>query len=85
MRAKVIALMVIIVLFTVFVTQNTEVITVKAFFWQFDMSLIVLMTLAGLLGAIAGFILLKVFNASAKRKVKDEMQKGLDKADYNSG
>lgn len=73
MRAKVITLMTIIVLFTIFVTQNTEVITVKAFFWQFEMSLIVLMTLACLLGAIVGFILLKVFNASENRKDENEI------------
>ena len=73
MRTKVITLMVIIVLFTIFVTQNTEVIAVKAFFWQFEMSLIVLMTLACLLGAIAGFISLKVFSASGKRKDKSEI------------
>jgi uncharacterized integral membrane protein len=73
MRTKVITLMIIIVLFTIFVTQNTEVITVKAFFWQFEMSLIVLMTLACLLGAIAGFILLKIFTASEKRKDKNEI------------
>jgi uncharacterized integral membrane protein len=73
MRTKVIVLMVIIVLFTIFVTQNTEVITVKAFFWKFDMSLIVLMTLACLLGAMAGFILLKIFTVSDKKKDKKEI------------
>ena len=60
MRTKVITLMVIIVLFTIFVTQNTQVITVKAFFWQFEMSLIVLITLTCLVGVVAGFIMLKV-------------------------
>jgi uncharacterized integral membrane protein len=74
MRAKVITLMVIIVLFTIFVTQNTEVITVKAFFWQFEMSLIVLITLTCLVGALVGFILLKVFTASEKRKDKNDIQ-----------
>jgi uncharacterized integral membrane protein len=74
MRAKVITLMVIIVLFTIFVTQNTEVITVKAFFWQFEMSLIVIITLTCLVGALVGFILLKVFTASEKRKDKNDIQ-----------
>ena len=80
MRTKVILLMVIIVLFTIFVTQNTEVITVNAFFWNFDMSLIVLMTLSCLIGAIAGFILLKVFTTSDKGKDKEEIP-----ADSNPG
>ena len=80
MRTKVILLMVIIVLFAIFVTQNTEVITVNAFFWNFDMSLIVLMTLSCLIGAIAGFILLKAFTAFNKRKDKEEIP-----ADSNPG
>jgi len=70
--------MVIIVLFTIFVTQNTEVITVNAFLWKFEMSLIVLMTLACLLGAVAGFILLKVFTVSGKRKDKKEIPANPD-------
>ncbi len=78
MRAKVIVLMVIIVLFTIFVTQNTEVIAVNAFFWKFEMSLIVLMTLSCLLGAIVGFILLKVFSGSDKRKNKKEIPANPD-------
>ncbi len=78
MRTKVIALLVIIVLFTIFVTQNTEVIAVNAFFWKFEMSLIVLMTLSCLLGAIVGFILLKVFSGSDKRKDKKEIPANPD-------
>jgi uncharacterized integral membrane protein len=78
MRTKVIALMVIIVLFTIFVTQNTEVIAINAFFWKFEMSLIVLMTLSCLLGAIVGFILLKVFSSSDKQKDKKEIPANPD-------
>ena len=45
MKAKIIILMILIVLFTIFVSQNTEVVTVKAYFWQFKMSIIVLISL----------------------------------------
>jgi uncharacterized integral membrane protein len=73
MRTKVIALMAIIVLFIIFVTQNNETITVKVFFWQFEMSLIVLITLNCLVGVVAGFIMIKVFSVSGKRKDRNDV------------
>lgn len=74
MKAKIIILMILIVLFTIFVSQNTEVITVKAYFWQFQMSIIVLISLIGLLGVILGFIIAKIFDRPApdKKRTYDE-------------
>ena len=68
MKAKIIILIILIVLFTIFVSQNTEVITVKAYFWQFQMSIIVLISLIGLLGVILGFIVARIFNRSVPDK-----------------
>ncbi len=62
MKAKIIILMILVILFTIFVSQNTEVVTVHAYFWQFQMSIIVLISLIGLLGVIFGFIIAKLFN-----------------------
>jgi uncharacterized integral membrane protein len=72
MRAKIITLIILVVLFTIFITQNTEVITIKAFFWQFEMSAIVLITLIGLIGVSVGFILAKIFEVSERRKRKSK-------------
>lgn len=68
MKAKIILLMILVVLFTIFVSQNTEVITVKAYFWQFQMSIIVLISLIGLLGVIFGFIIAKLFDRASPGK-----------------
>ncbi len=62
MKAKIIFLMIIVVLFTVFVSQNAEIVIVKAYFWEFPMSVIVLISLVGLLGVIFGFIIAKLFD-----------------------
>ena len=72
MKAKIIILMILVILFTIFVSQNTEVVTVKAYFWQFQMSIIVLISLIGLLGVIFGFIIAKVFDRPQSGK-KDEL------------
>jgi uncharacterized integral membrane protein len=68
MKAKVIILFILIVLFTIFVSQNTKVITVKAYFWEFPMSIIVLISLTGLIGVIFGFIIAKFFDKSEDKK-----------------
>ncbi len=68
MKTKIIILLILIVLFAIFVSQNTEVVTVKAYFWQFKMSIIVLISLTGLLGVIAGFIISKLFDRPSSKK-----------------
>lgn len=76
MKVKIIILMVLIVLFTIFVSQNTEVVTVKAYFWQFQMSIIVLISLIGLLGVILGFIVARLFD----RPISDKKLTSDDKS-----
>jgi uncharacterized integral membrane protein len=68
MKAKILILMILVVLFTIFVSQNTEVVIVMAYFWQFPMSIIVLISLIGLLGVIFGFIIAKIFDKPGKNK-----------------
>ncbi len=72
MKAKVIIFLILIVLFTIFVSQNTEVIPIDAFFWRFEMSKIVIISLTGLFGIILGFILASFFNKSKKLNKVDK-------------
>jgi uncharacterized integral membrane protein len=74
MKAKIIFIMVLILLFTIFVSQNTEVVTVKAYFWQFQMSIIVLISLVGLLGVIFGFIIARLFDRSSPKEQKNSVE-----------
>lgn len=62
MKVKIIILLILIVLFTVFITQNTHVITISFLFWGLEMSAIVLISLMMLIGVIAGFIIAKIFD-----------------------
>jgi len=80
MKAKVIIFMILIVLFTFFVSQNTEIVDINAFFWKFQMSKIVLISLTGLIGLILGFILASIFNKQKKtEKIKKESDKEMKK------
>ncbi len=82
MKAKIIILMILIVLFTIFVSQNTAIIDIKAFFWKFQMSTIVLISLTGLVGLILGFILSSIFNKPKKiEKINRDTNKEKNKAD----
>ncbi len=79
MKAKIILLMILVVLFTIFVSQNTEIVTVKAYFWQFQMSIIVLISLTGLVGVVFGFIIAKLFDrpssARQEKSIGEKTQK----------
>ncbi len=70
MKIKIVTIMVLIVLFTVFVSQNTKVIPINVFFWSVQMSTIVLISLTGLVGVILGFIIAKLFRTQPKKKTK---------------
>jgi uncharacterized integral membrane protein len=75
MKAKVVFLLIISVLFVIFILQNTEVITIKAFFWAFEMSAIILISFTGLLGVIAGFILAKITYSSRRKNFTMEEER----------
>ena len=89
MKVKVIIFMILIVLFTFFVSQNTEIVEINAFFWKFQMSKIVLISLTGLVGLILGFILASIFNKQKKtekirKEEAKEKQKDVLSEDTNS-
>jgi uncharacterized integral membrane protein len=69
MKAKFIILLILIVLFTIFVSQNTHIIQIDFLFWSIAMSAIVLISLMMLIGVIAGFIIAKMFGRSSKSKL----------------
>jgi uncharacterized integral membrane protein len=88
MKAKIIIFMILIVLFTIFVSQNTTVIKLNAFFWTFEMSAIVLISLTGLFGVILGFILASMFNKPKKieksgKQKEEEKKKEIFQPDKN--
>jgi uncharacterized integral membrane protein len=62
MRFKVVILMIAIILFTIFVTQNTLVIPVDIYFWRVEMSVIVLISICALIGIMIGFAVVKLFD-----------------------
>jgi uncharacterized integral membrane protein len=56
MNKKVIAALIVIGVYLVILAQNTEIVTVKLFFWEASMSRIILMTITGLIGFIIGYL-----------------------------
>ena len=68
MRPKFIAAAVIAFLFLVFLIQNTQVVTLRLYFWEISMSQIILIPLAIIVGFVAGFIVARV--AGKRRNVK---------------
>ncbi len=69
MKVRVIILLILIVLFTVFVTQNTHIIRIDFLLWSIAMSAIVLISLMMLVGVITGFIIAKMFDRPSKPQI----------------
>ncbi|MFC1822643.1 lipopolysaccharide assembly protein LapA domain-containing protein [Thermodesulfobacteriota bacterium] len=55
MKPKYIALLVIIVLFLIFLIQNTQVVTLHLYFWKISMHKIILIPLCILIGFLLGY------------------------------
>jgi uncharacterized integral membrane protein len=62
--------MIIVVLFTYFVTQNTENVDIYVFFWKYNISKIILIVMIGFVGVLLGLILGSIFTPSKKDKNK---------------
>jgi uncharacterized integral membrane protein len=72
MKIRIFIILMLIVLFTIFVTQNTQIITVKVFFWQFTSPEIAIFVYTGVAGVLTGFILATIFRPSKKKKSNNE-------------
>ena len=70
MKAKIIFFMALIILFTIFVTQNSKVIDINVFFWRYEMSAVVLISITGFIGLLLGFVLAKIFDSADRKKMK---------------
>ena len=57
-----------LLLFLAVIAQNTEVVTLKAFFWTLTMSRIVLLSVALLVGALIGILLARPWRRRKKTK-----------------
>jgi len=64
--------MLLIILFTIFVVQNTEPVQMKIFFWQIsELPKIILLTVTLVIGVLAGIIIAAIMNKQKKRNEKE--------------
>ncbi|UCE19359.1 MAG: LapA family protein [Gemmatimonadota bacterium] len=60
MKGKTLVIAVVLILFLIVLVQNTQIVTVKLFFWDMSMSRIILIFLAMLIGFVVGYFLQKL-------------------------
>ncbi len=72
MKYKILFLMFLIVLFTVFVSQNTSIIPINILFWKVELSTIVVISISFLIGMILGFVIISLFSAPKKEETTVE-------------
>ena len=67
---KFIAGLVLAILFLIFLFQNTQVVTLRLYFWKISMSQIILIPLVLILGFLIGYIVAKVTKKGPSLKLK---------------
>jgi len=60
MKAKTTVVLVLIALFVIILIENTQVVSLRLFFWKISMSQIILTPLTILIGFVIGYIVAKV-------------------------
>jgi putative membrane protein len=60
MKPKWIVSLVVVILFLIFLLQNTQVVTLRLYFWSISMSQIILIPLTLILGFVAGYIVARI-------------------------
>ncbi|MDR3611237.1 MAG: LapA family protein [Ignavibacteriaceae bacterium] len=73
MKTKIILFMIIVVLFTIFIAQNTHPVNINVFFWQFNVSSIILIILTGFVGVLIGLLLGSLFKPFRKDNDKENI------------
>ena len=68
MKPKTITVLVLISLFLIILLQNTQVVTLRLFFWKVGMSQIILIPITMAIGFVIGFIISKAIGNRNKRK-----------------
>jgi uncharacterized integral membrane protein len=66
MKPKTIIALVLIALFVIILVQNTQVVTLRLFFWKIAMSQIILIPLTMLIGLALGYIVAQVTGNRSK-------------------
>ena len=57
MKPKLIIGIVAIILFVIFLIQNTQVVTLRLYFWKLSMSQIILISITMLIGIAVGYVI----------------------------
>jgi uncharacterized integral membrane protein len=71
---KVLAGLVVGVLFVIFLFQNMDDVALRLYFWQVSMPKIILVPLAILVGFVAGFLVAKITGRPRKAKTVNDFQ-----------
>lgn len=80
MRIKLIIFLVLIILFTIFVVQNTEPVVMQVFFWRIEnLPKIVLLTVTLVFGILLGVLISALTNRKKLEEDKKEEVIELDK------
>ena len=74
MKPKIIITTIVVLPLLIILFQNTQVVTLRLFFWEVSMAQIILISLTLLIGFVIGFIVTTVFS-KRRRKNKSKRER----------
>jgi uncharacterized integral membrane protein len=75
MKPKIIITTVVIISLLIILLQNTQVITLRLFFWEMSMSQIILISLTLLVGFVIGFTVATFLSKRSRNKDKSQVER----------
>jgi uncharacterized integral membrane protein len=70
MKPKIIACSVLAILLLIVLIQNTQIVTLRLFFWKIGMAQILLILLTMMIGFVVGYIVARVTGNRQERRTK---------------
>jgi uncharacterized integral membrane protein len=70
MKPKIIACLVLAILLLIVLIQNTQIVTLRLFFWKIGMAQILLILLTMMIGFVVGYIVARVTGNRQERRTK---------------
>jgi len=67
-KPKTIVVLVLVALFVIILIQNTQVVSLRLFFWKLSLSQIILIPSTILIGFVFGYIVVKITGNTHKKK-----------------
>lgn len=70
-KPKVFVTVLLSLMVIILILQNTEVVAIRVFFWEFEMSRVILMLLTTMAGFVCGYLVAKILEQNRRENLRN--------------